>query len=358
MKVYAQNNPDGGNNWRRNHRPSGGKKADFDFPIDLKKGPSTYIDAAIANLFYWNNIIHDLFYVYGFNEVSGNFQDNNLGRGGKGGDAVIANAQDGSGKLQFILILGTNNANFATPPDGKNGRMRMYVWTQTTPDRDGDLEAGIIIHEYAHGISTRLTGGPANSGCLGWGEAGGMGEGWGDFFATILRMDSNSTRDDVYSMGDYSNGGKGIRNYPYSTNNKTNPSTYSFIRKPTYWGVHAKGEVWAEILYEYFWNLVEKHGWEDDWFNVPLANATISTPYPIAGNKLALRLVVDGLKLQPCSPTFVDARDAILLADTTNTGGDNQCEIWKAFAKRGLGVDAEPNGLEDFGLPADCKSEE
>jgi extracellular elastinolytic metalloproteinase len=53
---------------------------------------------------------------------------------------------------------------------------RMYIWTETDPSRDGDLEAGIVIHEYAHGISTRLTGGPRNSGCLGWGEAGGMGE--------------------------------------------------------------------------------------------------------------------------------------------------------------------------------------
>ena len=61
-------------------------------------------------------------------------------------------------------------------------------------------------------------------------------------------------------MGDYSNGGKGIRNFAYSTSNDTNPSTYAYIRKPAYWGVHAKGEVWAEILYEFFWNLVDKHG--------------------------------------------------------------------------------------------------
>ena len=41
--------------------------------------------------------MHDLFYMYGFNEEAGNFQDDNGGHGGKGGDAVIANAQDGSG---------------------------------------------------------------------------------------------------------------------------------------------------------------------------------------------------------------------------------------------------------------------
>jgi hypothetical protein len=58
----------------------------------------------------------------------------------------------------------------------------MYLWNTATPYRDGDLEAGIVIHELSHGLSTRLTGGPANSGCLGWGESGGMGEGWGGKF--------------------------------------------------------------------------------------------------------------------------------------------------------------------------------
>lgn len=114
---------------------------------------------------------------YGFDEVSGNFQQHNFGRGGKENDAVIANAQDGSGY---------NNANFMTPPDGQNGRCRMYLWKTANPYRDGDLEAGIVIHELSHGLSIRLTGGPANSGCLGWGESGGMGEGWGGEL-TLLR---------------------------------------------------------------------------------------------------------------------------------------------------------------------------
>lgn len=169
--------------------------------------------------------------------------------------------------------------------------MRMYVWTESIPHRDGDLEAGIVIHEYAHGISTRLTGGPANSGCLGWGEAGGisninkgMGEGWGDFFATIMRMPANATRNDNFNMGGYSaNDKNGIRFYVYSTSMETNPSTYAYILKPKYWGVHAKGEVWAEILYEVYWNLVDKHGKDDDWYNLDTG-----------GNKIALQIVVDG----------------------------------------------------------------
>ncbi|KAJ3206248.1 Fungalysin/Thermolysin Extracellular metalloproteinase 5 [Entophlyctis luteolus] len=377
--VFAQENLGGGyNDWMNKTRPDGSSKLLFDLPVDLSKSPKTYTDAAVVNLFYWNNALHDLFYVYGFTEVSGNFQDSNIGRGGLGGDSVIANAQDGSG---------FNNANFATPPDGTHGRMRMYVWNVVEPWRDGDLEGGIIMHEYAHGVSTRLTGGPANSGCLGFGEAGGMGEGWGDFFATVTRMTANSTRNDDFGMGEYSNGGRGIRKYSYSTNMTTNPSTYSYITRPGYWGVHPKGEVWAAILYDVYWNIVEAHGFNVDWFDTPMTRAESNSMsgeyrefssgrvrarngagikvnretalvenerYPLGGNVLMLQLVVDGLRLQPCTPSFVDARDAILLAEEILTAGKNKCLLWKGFAKRGLGVDAADGGSDGFDVPDEC----
>ena len=112
--------------------------------------------------------MHDIVYQYGFNEVSGNFQNSNLGRGGLGNDYVIADAQDGGG---------SNNANFATPADGTRPRMQMYLWTAPNPDRDGDVDNGIIAHEFGHGISNRLTGGPANSSCVGNAEHGGEGYG-------------------------------------------------------------------------------------------------------------------------------------------------------------------------------------
>eukprot|EP00842_Homolaphlyctis_polyrhiza_P003065 jgi/Hompol1/375/HPOL_000233-RA len=345
--VYAQENLDGGSQWRANYRPTASDDLTFDFAVDLKKQPSTYLDASIVNLFYWNNILHDLLWVYGFNEPSGNFQEENYGRGGKGGDAVIANAQDGSGY---------NNANFATPPDGEQPRMRMYVWSASQPYRDGDLEGGIITHEYLHGVSTRLTGGADNVDCLGWGEAGGMGEGWGDYFATILRFTPETTRNDNFNMGGWSaNRTAGIRKHIYSTSLKTNPSTYGFTKKPDYWEVHAKGEVWAAILYEVVWNLIDKHGFEPDYFNVNYGKD--NNLVGLKGNILAFQLVMDGLKLQPCYPTFVDARDAILLADQIGTRGANQCEIWTAFAKRGLGIGALGGGTEDFELPEECRPE-
>ncbi|KAM0746933.1 hypothetical protein T439DRAFT_329204 [Meredithblackwellia eburnea MCA 4105] len=365
--VYAQDNPDGGNGYENNYRPSGGANLTFDFPLGWPKegtplDPRTYINASVTELFYTNNEIHDLFYRYGFDEVSGNFQDYNFGRGGLGDDAVQANAQDGSGM---------NNANFATPPDGSRPRMRMYSWSGSQPYRDGDFEAGIVIHEYSHGISTRLTGGPANSGCLGWGEAGGMGEGWGDFFATMIRM--HSINETEFSMGEWASSRKnGIRNYKYSRNMTVNPSTYKTLDKPGYWGVHAIGEVWAEILFEAAELLIDEHGFQSSLFPPPVNSTDSSNFYdekytktkvPKAGNTLIVQLVVDAMKLQPCRPSFQNARDAILQADKVLTGGANECTLWKGFSRRGLGPDAEVVGstpwgggvrTDDYKLPPKC----
>jgi len=218
--VYAQENWDGGDLYLDNKRPDGGAALKFDNPIDFTKEPKEYYEGAVTNLFYWNNVMHDVFYQYGFDEKSGNFQQTNFGKDGAGNDAVIANAQDGSG---------TDNANFESPPDGQNGRMRMYIFTSTTPNRDGDLSNDVIQHEYGHGISTRLTGGPANSDCLNDGESGGMGEGWSDFFAVMYQQKEAMTAATNFKMGPYVFEGKTIRNYEYSTSMTTNPSTYAYI---------------------------------------------------------------------------------------------------------------------------------
>ncbi|KAJ2908332.1 hypothetical protein GGI21_002994, partial [Coemansia aciculifera] len=336
--VWAQSNPFGSSTWKTNYRPTAQTGDVFNYPIDLTKAPKTYIDAAITQLFYSNNIMHDLAYIYGFDEAAGNFQDENYSGEGVGGDYVVAFAQDGGG---------TNNANFATPPDGENPRMRMYIWTQTRPNRDGDLEQDIVAHEFTHGISNRLTGGPSNTDCLNDGESGGMGEGWSDAVANILRLKPTDTRNTDFVLGDYVYT-KGIRNFPYSTSLTTNPSMYSFLDDPNYGEVHAIGEVWAEILYEVMWALIDKNGIAKDIFAHDLTK----------GNSIMLQILLDGMKLQPCNPTFVDARDAIIQAEKNLTGGKNKCAIWTAFAKRGLGVNAPSSGdgshTDDHTVPSDC----
>ncbi|KAF8515168.1 Fungalysin metallopeptidase-domain-containing protein [Gautieria morchelliformis] len=376
--VFAHENWEGRNNWVNNYRPDAGTSLTFDYTYDPRvrngtdamREAKSYINHTITQLFYTSNMVHDLYYRYGFDEKSGNFQQHNFGRGGRENDAVIANAQDGSG---------FNNANFMTPPDGQNGRCRMYIWNTATPYRDGDLEAGIVIHELSHGLSTRLTGGPMDSSCLGWGESGGMGEGWGDFLATTVR--SNKVYSD-YAMGAWAaNRETGIRNYVYSLNATINPSTYKTLDKPGYWGVHAIGEVWAEMLWVTSQRLIAKHGYSDTLFPPqPLINGTVpegdfyrAAEYnamgerkplvPKHGNSLMVQLVIDGMKLQPCRPGFFEARDSIIQADEILTGGENYCDLWKGFSERGLGPDATVDGrtpwgggfrTNDFGLPRSC----
>ncbi len=77
-------------------------------------------EVAVQNLFYLNNVIHDTLYDAGFVEAAGNFQENNFSTKQGKSDSVNAEAQDGGG---------IDNANFATPPDGVNPRMQMYLWT-------------------------------------------------------------------------------------------------------------------------------------------------------------------------------------------------------------------------------------
>jgi hypothetical protein len=95
--VIAQENHDLYSDWEYNYRPYGGLALQFHYLFDRTKDPRHSVNASITNLFYWNNLLHDLFYEYGFDEKAGNFQANNFDRGGTGGDPIIAHAQDGSG---------------------------------------------------------------------------------------------------------------------------------------------------------------------------------------------------------------------------------------------------------------------
>ncbi len=464
--------------------PNGGDSLVFDFPMDTAWLDYDYfLPAAITNLFYANNFVHDVLYQYGFNEKSGNFQFNNYGKGGAGRDQVQAEAQDGSG---------TGNANFSTPADGSSGRMQMYLWpvgsvatppvvisapstaagnypatlsafgskrfaditadvvlvddgssadslgcgtlvnsvdltgkialiyrgtcsvtskvlnaqnagaiavimihnTGSTPTQmtgsnsnivipsviisqaygalikkaldidstvtatikgmplqksyDSDFDNGVIAHEFGHGVSTRLTGGPSNSNCLNNGEQ--AGEGWSDFFALAFTAKEGDKGTDAKGIGTFvynqATNGAGIRDYKYTTNMTTNPMTYNYIKNDR--GVHYVGTVWCSMLWDMYWNLVAKYGFDPDVYN------------GTGGNNMAIQLVIDGLKLQPCSPGFVDARNAIIKADSILNGGANRALLWNTFARRGLGYTASQgsntsvtDGTAKFDLPPD-----
>ena len=465
---------------------NGGASFNFDFPFDPNAEPVVNLEAAITNLFYVNNMIHDVFYRYGFDENAGNFQFNNYGNSGLGNDHVLAQAIDGSG---------VNNANFSTPQDGGNGRMQMYVWDRaggkiinvngpgsvignyggassdgngwgapitTTPvtgdvvifndgssdatlgcnpavndlagkivmldrgvcefgakalnvqqaggiaciicnfedatvgmgggaqgvnvtipvvmmiksdcdllrqfagaglnmsiglpniqgpsQRDGNFDNGIIAHEYHHGISNRLTGNGFS--CLGNGEQ--MGEGWSDWAGLILTVQPGDTGADKRGIGTFAlyqeTQGQGIRRYPYSTNMSIAPLTYGDV--PSSAIPHGVGEVWSNMVWDLYWAMVEKYGWDADLNNTN------------SGNYRAVQLVVDGMKMQPCNPGFIDGRDAILMADVVNYNGADTCLISSVFARRGLGYfatqglsDSAGDGFENFDPIPTCIKE-
>ena len=317
-------------------RPDGGTNRVFDFTMNLSTDdPTNYIDAAVVNVFYWCNWMHDKLYAMGFTEAAGNFQTTNFGRGGVEGDPVLADAQDGGG---------FNNANFSTGPDGSPGRIQLYLFPGASPRRDGSLDVEVILHEYTHGLSNRRVGGGALISAL---QSRGMGEGWSDFFALSLLSDPSDDPNANYAMGAYvarmllgsltQNYYYGVRRYPYTTDVSKNPLTLKDVdptqasshsgvpRSPvigsTAYEIHNQGEVWCVTLWDARAKLIARYG-------------------AAAGNELMLRLVTDGMNLSPPNPNFLQARDAILQADLVDTGGTNQFELWTAFARRGMGLSA------------------
>lgn len=477
--VYASEDKAGEN--EPGYSPNGGDELIFDFPFLDGPDHEKNLDASITNLFYANNVMHDIFYHYGFDEKSGNFQENNYGKYNTGeGDPVFADGQDGAD---------SSNANFATPVDGQNPRMQMFLWgasgnlnfeitgssiyagkylpkpadfkpylnkdpilgklvlvsdgtedstlgcdtlvnadaikgnialiergdcnlalkvlraqeagaiaaviftngkpiivipgdsnkeyinipsvmisrtlgknlvseltlrdvevalydSTKTGGKDPDFDNGMIAHEYAHGISMRLTGGALNSNCLTNEEQ--MGEGWSDFIALVTTHMPEHKATTPRSFASYSSGedvtGNGLRSYPYSTDMSVSPYLYHQIAEAS--SRHDVGAIWCAMLWDLYWAMIEEHGFDTDLYEGH------------GGNNKCLQLVIDAMKLQVCNPGFIDARDAILLADRLNNDGENDYIIWKAFARRGLGWDADggdpdnrKDGKNGFDLP-------
>ncbi|HEX6086283.1 MAG TPA: M36 family metallopeptidase [Thermoanaerobaculia bacterium] len=278
-------------------RPTSSTK-DFQFTADLTQAPTLSVNqmAAVTNLFYLNNVIHDKLYRHGFNEAAGNFQTNNFGKGGAQNDAVLAEAQDGGG---------TNNANFATPADGSKPRMQMYLWNATTPNRDGDLDSDIVWHEYGHGLTWRMIG--SMSGPL----SGAIGEGMSDVLSLYIN------RNDV--VGEYStNKVNGIRRFPYTNY----PNTYSDVAGSS---VHADGEIYAATMWRLL-GLWEAAGYTQDQL---------------------FDYVVDGMNYTPAAPAYEDMRDGILAAVPTTA---QDCLVWNAFSQFGIGQGADGRVTCYFGI--------
>jgi extracellular elastinolytic metalloproteinase len=324
--------------------PDGGANLVFNFPIGNVDGddPDTYEAASITQVFYWINVLHDVLYEHGFDEAAGNYQENNYGLAGAGGDAIDAEVQSLSG-----MCGGT----FSTPADGARPRLVISTCNVGGTERDGALDNGVITYLYWLGVTQRLTGGPANVSCQSNAETAIVG--WSDYGALIMTIEPGDAGTDARGFGTWFFGqgpdGPGVRDFPYSTDLGVDPRTYGDVATAA--APFDTGSIFATALWEMTWALINAHGF----------NPNLYQDWMTGGNNLALRLVLDGLARQPCNPGFVDARDAILQAELTLTGGLNQCLLWSAFAKRGLGASADQgsansvtDGTEAFDLPPEC----
>lgn len=177
-----------------------------------------------------------------------------------------------------------------------------------------------------------------------------MGEGWSDAIAIFLTRSGNETRETGdATIASYAKptAPNGLRKRPYSTNMTTSPWTYKELfgwKEP-----HSSGELWGLYLNELYWNLVDKLGFSTNWYDSKQPQ----------GNIVTLQLILGGMMLQPCNPTFKMGRDAIIEADQVYYNGTYKCDIWKAFAKRGLGANSYTNAdnntyTDGFQLPGAC----
>jgi Zn-dependent metalloprotease len=313
LDTNADNAPDANNGTNLSNGHASSPTQNFDFPFSTAVDPRTQQAAVVTNLFYYNNFMHDFSYRLGFTETSGNFQTNNFGRGGTGNDSVRAEAQDGSG---------TNNANFATPPDGQRPRMQQFLFTAPTPDRDSSVDSDVVFHEYGHGISNRLIGNGSTA--LSGTQSGAMGEGWSDYWATTINNDG--------VMGEYvtQDNVRGVRRAAYTVPAAAVHDSYADVCAGGC-EVHNDGEVWAATL----WDLRTQLG------------ATITD-----------RIVLEGMKFTPTRPSFLNARDGIIQADQNLNAGVNRCAIWTVFARHGMGVSAVGNDgtthTAATNVPTDC----
>ncbi|MEN9797544.1 MAG: hypothetical protein RL653_1240, partial [Pseudomonadota bacterium] len=213
-------------------------------------------------------------------------------------------------------------------------------------ERDGTVDNDIVAHEWGHYLSNRLIG---NGNGLDNMQGGGMGEGWADFVALLLKVRNadrllagNDRFQGAYPVASWSVSNQdplawyyGIRRVPYSTEFSRDPLTYGHtvlgVGAPSgaplaWWSglynpeVHAAGEVWASFLWEGYVALLRAHAYDEALLRMKA-------------------YLVASLKATPVSPTFLEARDALWAVAAAADASDFALFV-EAFAKRGAGVGA------------------
>ncbi len=334
-------------------------------PLSIVGPNQSDVQAAIVNLFLGHNRTHDFAYRLGLTEIRGALQTSNFGKGGAELDPEIGNAQNAALSQEAfaaangapgpaggqVPLTGRNNANQITLQDGVPGITNQYLFqpipTFHGPCADGDLDASIFLHEYAHAISNRLIAGP-DTGLSGH-QGGAMGESWSDQTA-IEYLNAfglaGARGEHPLAVGAYATGDKfrGIRNY----NAGDSPLNYSNVGyDATGPQVHADGEIWTATQLSVRKALMDKHDKLYPSSNRALQeacavgrnkNGTVAPAWnKCPGNRRYITYLFDALIGQANgAPSFVDMKDVELASILLRDKGDYDT-VADAFATRGLG---------------------
>jgi extracellular elastinolytic metalloproteinase len=289
-------------------------------PAGLRFTPAAgSLEEQAINAFFVCNFMHDFFSRIGFAEEDGNFQQQNFGGKGKAGDRLIVS----------IFTAAQGNANMRAQNDGAPAELALGVWQNGRPVA---LDAGVVIHEYAHGVSQRLVSGRLKKTALSQPQPLALGEAWSDYFAvTILNFyrPLNARR---FTFAEFASGvAGGVRPHPYDkfTSNITRLGTKGFDEQ------HTAGSIFAAAL-------IRMH----EELRTLLQD----------GQETAWRLVVDSMKVLKENPTFLHARDGLLAANARlklPQAAAIESAIRGAFAQFGMGRNATCKNTSFKGFTAD-----
>ncbi len=295
-------------------------------------------DQRLLNAFYYCNFLHDFFALLGFGEAEGAFQRRNF--------TGAAGERD---ELEIRVFEGTvaGTARLRSRRDGRPGQLLLGL--KEGSDRHAALDADLVYHEYAHGVSNRLVGGRLSVDPLRHPESRALGEGYSDYFA--LTIQSWQLGREKVVFGDWLAGDdrRGLRRHAYD---EAFPLHFGDLTEPENQAPHAGGEIWGAALVR---------------MNRAIGRALGDAD---RGHEIGWQLVVDSLTLLPVGldqPGFLAARDSILHALAALAGRDSfraavdpaviERAVREAFARTGMGPNARGRGahfqdlVADFTLP-------
>ncbi|MBA3545858.1 MAG: M36 family metallopeptidase, partial [Nannocystis sp.] len=211
------------------------------------------------------------------------------------------------------------------------GAQSAHMVGSASVERDGTIDNMIVAHEWGHYIHHRLVE-CGNRACMA------ESEGWGDFNAILMALRENDDLDGSFVLETYAGFDKsgyfGIRRIPYSVDPAHNalsfrhvsdgvalPNTHPIKAGGPNSEVHNAGEIWATMMWESYIALHKAHAADLEFAEV---------------RRLMSDYVVAGMLLAPSSPTFLEQRDALLMAIAARSQ-DDFITVAAAFAKRGAG---------------------